>query len=450
MLFEKLSQKFSSIFKKLRSRGKLSSSDVDKAMREIKLALLDADVNYDVAKKLITRVKDAAVGSDIMSSLTPGQQVIKLINDELSKIMGSGIEKKKLEIKFNSSGVTTVMICGLQGSGKTTNSVKLAHYYAMKGHRPLLVACDIYRPAAVEQLIAYSKKAKINVYFEPDRTPVEIARNSLPYAKDYGYDLIIFDTAGRLHIDEQLMDELKKMKTEINFDEILLVVDSMIGQDAVNMASEFNSQLEIDGVILTKLDSDVRAGAAISVLEVTKKPIKFAGTGETLGDFEAFRPARMASRILGMGDILTLIEKAQENIDQKDINKIKDKLKFNSFDMNDLLNHMKQIEKMGSIRKIIGMIPGVSGKISDSDLEMGELKMLKTQAIISSMTKQERKNPHIMNSSRKQRVARGSGTEVTDVNLLLKQFEQMQKFFKNVGGKRGLFNKIGLNRFNLN
>lgn len=448
MLFEKLSKKFSNIFKKLRSKGKLNSDDVNKAMHEIKLALLEADVNYDVAKKFIDRVSSLAVGSEVFSSLTPDQQVIKIVNDELCKIMGSDVDKsEKTGLRFASKNSTLVMVCGLQGTGKTTNSARLAHYYSRKGHRPLLVACDIYRPAAVEQLKTLGEKAKIPVYFEENKTPVEIAKSSLSYAKDFGYDLVIFDTAGRLHIDEQLMNELKKMKHEINFNEILLVVDSMMGQDAVNMAQKFNELLEIDGVILTKLDGDSRGGAAISVLEVTKKPIKFISTGETLGDFEVFKPNRMASRILGMGDVLTLIEKAQETMSKNDVNELNNKLKSSGFDMNDLLSHMKKIEKMGSIRKIVEMIPGISGKISSSDLENGESKMLKTQAIISSMTKEERKNPSIINFSRKQRIASGSGTKVSDINILLKQFDQMQKFFKQFNGKKGLFKKNILSKF---
>ena len=448
MLFEKLSQKFVDVFKKLRSKGKLSSNDVSKTMREIKLALLDADVNYEVVKKFVDRVSELAIGNEVLSSLTPGQQIIKIVNDELCKIMGGNAADKKLGLNFSSKGSTLVMVCGLQGSGKTTNSVKLAHYYAQKGHRPLLVACDTYRPAAVEQLKMLGKKAKIPVYFEANKNPIEIATNSLSYAKDFGYDLVVYDTAGRLHIDEQLMNELESMKLKIAFDEILLVIDSMMGQDAVNVAKKFNALLEIDGIILTKLDGDNRGGAAISVLEVTKKPIKFAGTGETLGDFEVFKPDRMASRILGMGDVLTLIEKAQENIDKKEINSLKNKLKSKGFDMNDLWAHMKKIEKMGSIKKIVEMLPGVSGKISNSDLENSENRILKTQVIISSMTKEERQKPSIINYSRKQRIAKGSGTEVSDINILLKQFEQMQKFFKQFNGRKGLFKKNLFSKFN--
>lgn len=439
MLFENLSKKLASVFKKLRSKGKLSANDVSAAMREIKLALLEADVNYNVAKKFVDRVSELAIGSEVLESLTPGQQVIEIVNKELGKFMGS--EQGSFGIKFRTGKPSLVMICGLQGSGKTTNSAKLAKFYAQKGHRPMLVACDVYRPAAVHQLETVGKKAGVFVFKLDVSDPIEIARQSVVYAKDYGYDLVIFDTAGRLHIDDKLMNELIEMKSAINFDEILLVVDSMMGQDAVNVAREFNENLEIDGVILTKLDGDSRGGAAISVLEISKKPIKFAGTGEKLGDFEIFKPDRMASRILGMGDVLTLIEKAKENFELKDAERMAKKLESNSFDMDDLLKNMQQIHKMGSIRKIIEMIPGISGKIKEADFENGESRMKKIQAIISAMTKKERKNPGIIDSTRKRRIASGSGTEVTDVNLLLKQFSQMQKFFKKIGGKKGVFKK---------
>ena len=442
MLFENLSGKLSNIFKKLRSRGKLTENDVKAAMREIKLVLLSADVNYDVAVKFVNRVSELAVGSEVLESLTPGQQVISIVNKELGKFMGAG--QKNFGLKFSNKNFTKVMVCGLQGSGKTTNCAKLAHFYAQKGHRPMLVACDIYRPAAVYQLEVVGKKAGVFVFSVSNcNDTIEIAKRSLDYAKDYGYDLVIFDTAGRLHIDDELMNELEKMKSAISFDEILLVVDSMMGQDAVNVAQSFNSKLEVDGVVLTKLDGDSRGGAAISVLEVTGKPIKFVGNGEKLGDFEVFKPDRMASRILGMGDVLTLIEKAKENFEIKDAKKIAGKLKNSSFNMNDLLLHMKQINKMGSIKKIVEMIPGISGKIKDVDFENGEVRMKKTQAIISSMTKMERINPSIMNFTRKKRVALGSGTEVSDVNVLLKQFEQMQRFFKKFGDtKRGVKKNI--------
>lgn len=446
-MFKGLSQKLSDVFRKLRSKGKLNSDDVNKAMREIRLALLEADVNYEVAKKFVNRVSELAIGSNILSSLTPGQQVVKIVNDELVEIMGGSSQNTKRELNFSSNKSTLVMVCGLQGSGKTTSSAKLALHYSQKGHRPMLVACDIYRPAAVEQLMTIGKKAKVHVYFEPEKTPIEIAKNSLAYAKDYGYDLIIFDTAGRLHIDEQLMNELKQMRSEIDFNEVLLVVDSMMGQDASKMAKDFNEQLEIDGVILTKFDSDSRGGAAISVLEVTGKPIKFIGTGETIGDFETFKPERMASRILGMGDVLTLVEKAGKSVSKQSMNDLTNKLKSNKFDMDDLLTQMKQIEKIGSFQKIVDMIPGVSNRISSSELENGKIRMLKTQAIISSMTKKERKDPTIMNYSRKQRVAKGSGTEISDINVLLKQFEQMKKFFKQFSNNRGSLRKRILSRF---
>lgn len=438
MVFEGLSDKISNIFKKLRSKGKLTPSDVSSVMREIKLALLEADVNYGVVKKFIGRVSELAVGAEVLKSLTPGQQVIKIVNSQLSELMGS--QKSSFDLNFASNRSTLVMVCGLQGSGKTTHCAKLARYYIKKGHRPMLVACDVYRPAAIEQLKVVGQKAGAFVFTCESKDPVEIAKASLVCAKDHGYDLVIFDTAGRLHIDDELMNELKLMKKEIAFDEVLLVADSMMGQDAVNVAKKFDEDLGVDGVILTKLDGDSRGGAAISILEVTGKPIRFAGSGEKLDDFELFKPDRMASRILGMGDILTLIEKAEENIELKDARKISSKLKKNSFDMNDLLVYMKQVEKIGSIRKIVEMIPGISGKIKESDYESGENRMVKIKAIISSMTAKERSCPSIMSSKRKSRVALGSGTSVADVNVLLKQFSQMQKFFKKFG-KGGLLKK---------
>ena len=448
MAFEGLSGKLSSIFKKLRSKGKLSESDVKTAMREIKLALLEADVNYKVVKSFISKVSERAIGSDVLESLTPAQQVIKIVNQELSSLMGS----KENKINFPSRPPCVVMMCGLQGSGKTTHCAKIAKYYLKKGHRPLLVACDVYRPAAIEQLKIVGEQAGVSVFEMGAGDPVKIAKESIKHAKDYGNDLVLLDTAGRLHIDKDLMDELSNIKKTVNPNEILLVVDSMTGQDAVNVAEKFNETIGIDGVVLTKLDGDTRGGAALSVLEVTKKPIKFAGVGEKLDDLELFQPERMASRILGMGDMLTLIERAEENIKAKDAEKMAKKLKDNSFDMNDLLEQMNQIKKLGSIKDIIGMIPGAAKRVKSSDLENGETKIIKIQAIISSMTKKEREKPSIINPQRKRRIAAGSGTTVPDVNQLLRQFEQMQKMFKQMSarGKRRKKKLLpGLGDFNL-
>ncbi|MDE5600237.1 MAG: signal recognition particle protein, partial [Oscillospiraceae bacterium] len=440
--------KLSSVFKKLRSKGKLSESDVKTAMREIKLALLEADVNYKVVKSFISKVSERAIGSDVLESLTPAQQVIKIVNQELSSLMGS----KENKINFPSRPPCVVMMCGLQGSGKTTHCAKIAKYYLKKGHRPLLVACDVYRPAAIEQLKIVGEQAGVSVFEMGAGDPVKIAKESIKHAKDYGNDLVLLDTAGRLHIDKDLMDELSNIKKTVNPNEILLVVDSMTGQDAVNVAEKFNETIGIDGVVLTKLDGDTRGGAALSVLEVTKKPIKFAGVGEKLDDLELFQPERMASRILGMGDMLTLIERAEENIKAKDAEKMAKKLKDNSFDMNDLLEQMNQIKKLGSIKDIIGMIPGAAKRVKSSDLENGETKIIKIQAIISSMTKKEREKPSIINPQRKRRIAAGSGTTVPDVNQLLRQFEQMQKMFKQMSarGKRRKKKLLpGLGDFNL-
>ncbi len=444
-MFENLSQKLSHIFKKLRSKGKLTTTDVDLTMREIKLTLLEADVNYKVVKNFIERISEKAIGSEVLKSLTPDQQVIKIVNDELSQLLGSG--NNECELKFNSKNLTTFMLCGLQGSGKTTHCAKLARYYSKKGHRPLIAACDIYRPAAIEQLKVIGKSAGAFVFSLESTKPVEIALKSLKYASDYGYDLVILDTAGRLHIDDSMMKELKNMKLSFKVDRTFLVVDSMMGQDAVCVAQNFNDQLNIDGIIMTKLDSDTRGGAALSILNITGKPIKFIGTGEKVDDFELFKPDRMASRILGMGDVLTLIEKAKENFKSNDVKTLTNKLKENNFNMNDLLTHMKQIEKMGSLRKIMELIPGISSRMNNFDFDVGESKLVKTKAMISSMTNQERLTPSIINFSRKNRIAKGSGTTVSEVNLLLKQFDQMQKFFKMFNNKKGLFKKNFLSKF---
>ncbi len=445
MLFESLSGKLSNVFKKLRSKGKLTENDVKIAMREIKLALLEADVNYKVVKKFVDRLTERAVGSVVLDSLTPGQQVIKIVNEELTSLMGS----KGSVINFPSKPPCIIMMCGLQGSGKTTHCAKMAKHFLGKGHRPLLVACDVYRPAAIDQLKIVGEQVGAHVFEMGNSNPVVIANESLKYAKDYGHDIVILDTAGRLHIDDELMSELQNIKDKVNPTEILLVVDSMTGQDAVNVAEVFDKKLDITGVVLTKLDGDSRGGAALSVLDVVGKPIKFVGMGEKLGDLELFKPDRMASRILGMGDVLTLIEKAESNISVKDADKIAKKLKKNKFDMNDLLEQMNQMKKLGSIRDIVSMIPGVANKIKDRDIETGESKIVKMQAIILSMTNKEREKPSIIDSRRKRRIAAGSGTSVTDINQLLKQFDQMQKMFKQLGGngkrrKKRLFSGLGM------
>ncbi|MGI5896723.1 MAG: signal recognition particle protein [Oscillospiraceae bacterium] len=434
MAFEGLSDKLNAAFKKLRSKGKLSEADVKEAMREVRLALLEADVNYKVVKDFVAKVSERAVGEEVLKSLTPAQQVVKIVNEELCALMGG--EQNK--IRFPSKGPCIVMMAGLQGAGKTTHAAKLALHFKEQGHRPLLAACDVYRPAAIEQLKVVGERAGVPVFEEGQGDPVQIAKHAVAHAKDYGHDLLIIDTAGRLHIDEALMKELADVKKEVEPDEILLVVDAMTGQDAVNVAKSFNDQLEISGVILTKLDGDTRGGAALSVLAVTGKSVKFVGTGEKLGDLEVFHPERMASRILGMGDVLTLIEKAQTTIDEDQAKQLAQKMKENSFDLNDLLDQLKQIQKMGPLKQVLGMLPGVGSQIKDADIDDSQLH--KTEAIIYSMTPREREKPSIINPSRKRRIAAGCGMRVEDVNRLLKQFEQMQKMMKQfgkMGGKRG-------------
>ena len=428
MAFEGLSEKLGSVFKKLKSRGKLSESDVKEAMREVKMALLEADVSYKVVKEFVANVTERAVGEEVLKSLTPGQQVIKIVNDELIKLMGEANSK----INFPNKPPCIIMMCGLQGSGKTTHAAKLAKHFKAQGNRPLLVACDVYRPAAIEQLKVVGARAEVSVFEMGQIDPRKIVKEGIKYAKDYGHDLVILDTAGRLHIDEELMNELKDIKKIAEPNEIMLVVDAMIGQDAVKVASSFDEALGIDSVILTKLDSDTRGGAALSVLSVTGKPIKFVGMGEKLDEFEPFHPERMASRILGMGDVLTLIEKAQQTVDEKEAEKLAKKVKEKGFDLNDLLDQMKTIHKMGSMRSIMKLIPGAN-KVTDEQLEQGEVQLKKTEAIINSMTKAEREKPQIIDPKRKRRIAAGSGTQVSDVNNLLKQFDQMQKMMKQYG-----------------
>ena len=445
MAFEGLSDKLNGVFKRLKSRGKLTEADVKAAMREVKMALLEADVSYKVVKQFIGNVTERAVGEEVLKSLTPAQQVIKIVNEELIKLMGDGNAK----INFPNKPPCVVMMCGLQGSGKTTHAAKLAKHFKKQGMRPLLVACDVYRPAAIEQLKVVGSKAEVPVFEMGQIDPRKIAKEGLKHAKDYGNDLVIIDTAGRLHIDEELMDELKDIKKLTEPHEIMLVVDAMIGQDAVKVASSFDEALGIDSILLTKLDSDTRGGAALSVLSVTGKPIKFVGMGEKLDEFEAFHPDRMASRILGMGDMLTLIEKASATVDEKDAKKLAQKVKEKGFDLNDLLEQMKQIQKMGSMRSILNMLPGVGNKLKDDQIEQGETQLKKTEAMINSMTLKEREKPSIINPNRKKRIAAGSGTQVSDVNALLRQFEQMQKMMKQLGltgkgGKKGLKNRAAL------
>ena len=432
MAFEGLSGRLSEVFKKLKGRGKVKESDIKEVMREVRMALLEADVNYKVAKDFVASVSEKALGSEVLESLTPAQQIIKIVNDQLTELMGS----TNARINFASKNPTVIMMCGLQGAGKTTHCAKLARYFKSSGKRPLLAACDVYRPAAIEQLKIVGEQAGVPVFEMGQGDPVEIARRAVMQARDYGNDILILDTAGRLHIDEELMEELRRIKAEVQPHEILLVLDAMTGQDAVNVAKSFDETLGIDGIVLTKLDGDTRGGAALSVRAVTGKPIKFVGTGEKLDNLEPFYPDRMASRILGMGDVLTLIEKAQSAVDEQKALEMAQKLKEQSFDMNDLLEQMQQIHQMGSLSQVISMFPG-AGKVSDEDAAAGEAQMRRTEAIIQSMTKREREKPSIINPSRKRRIAAGSGARVEDVNRLLKQFEQMQKRMKMA--RRGRF-----------
>ena len=431
MAFESLTEKLSNAFKKLRSKGKLTESDVKEAMREVRLALLEADVNFKVAKDFTNRVTEKAVGTEILESLTPGQQVVKLVNDELVELMGGAAAR----IAVPNHPPCIIMLCGPQGSGKTTHAGKLAYMMRKEGRHPLLVACDVYRPAAIEQLKVVGAKAGVEVFEMGQINPVKITQEALKYAKDHGNDTVIIDTAGRLHIDEALMNELKEVKAAVKPHEIMLVVDAMTGQDAVNVAKSFNEALGIDGVILTKLDGDTRGGAALSVRAVTGKPIKFVGTGEKQEDLEPFYPSRMASRILGMGDVLSLIEKAEQNLDEKNALELQQKLKTSTFDFNDLLAQFQQMRKMGPLKNLIGMIPGMSQQLGD--VEIDDRMIDRIEAIIYSMTPREREKPDLLNASRKRRIAAGSGMKVEDVNRLVKQIEMMQKMFKQMGGKGG-------------
>ena len=431
MAFEGLAEKLASAFKRLRSKGKLSESDIKEAMREVRLALLEADVNYKVAKDFVASVTVRANGVEVMESLTPAQQVIKIVNEELTALMGGSQSR----IASSSHPPTIVMLCGLQGAGKTTHAAKLGHMLKKQGHRPLLVACDVYRPAAIKQLEIVGANAGVPVFQMGQINPVEIAKKAISHAKDHGNDYVLLDTAGRLHIDEELMKELKNIKEQTKPDEILLVIDAMTGQDAVNAASSFNETLEIDGVILTKLDGDTRGGAALSVRAVTGKPIKFVGMGEKIDELEQFFPDRMASRILGMGDMLSLIEKASMQVDEKKANELARKMQSNKMDLSDFLDQLRQIRKMGPLKNVLAMIPGMGKQLDNVDVD--EKQFYRLEAIILSMTTKERLKPEIINPSRKIRIASGSGTKVEDVNRLLKQFEQMQKMMKQMGGMSG-------------
>ena len=441
MIFEGLADKLQGALGKLKSKGKLTEKDVKEAMREVKLALLEADVNFKVVKDFVKKVQERAVGQEVMESLTPAQHVIKIVNEELTSLMGD-VQSK---IMISSKPPTVIMMVGLQGAGKTTTSGKLGGYFKKQGKKPLLVACDIYRPAAIKQLQVVGEKLDIPVFSMGDKeSPVNIAKAGYNHALKNNHDLVIIDTAGRLHIDETLMDELKNIKSEIKPHEILLVVDSMTGQDAVNVAESFNDALGVDGVILTKLDGDTRGGAALSIRAVTQKPIKFIGMGEKLDDLEPFHPDRMASRILGMGDILSLIEKAQENIDLEKAKELESKIKKQELDFEDFLEQMEQIQKMGPLNKVLEMIPGM-GQVKDQlgDIDMNNKEIVRTKAIVQSMTIEERRNPSILNASRKKRIARGSGTSVQDVNRLIKQFGEMKKMMKMFTGTQKSMKKRG-------
>ncbi|MGI6182606.1 MAG: signal recognition particle protein [Candidatus Fimadaptatus sp.] len=433
MAFEGLAEKLQQAFRKLSSHGKLSEADVKTAMRDVRMALLEADVNYRVVKDFIAKVTERAVGSDILDSLTPSQQVIKIVNEELTALMGG----QSARLTYGPTVPTVYMLCGLQGAGKTTMAGKLALMLKKQGKRPLLAACDIYRPAAIKQLQVVGEKVDVPVFERGQQDVIETAKLAIEHARKFGHDPVILDTAGRLHIDENLMGELRDVKSAVKPTEILLVVDSMTGQDAVNVADTFNKNLGIDGVILTKLDGDTRGGAAISVKAVTGKPIKFSGTGEKLTDIEPFHPDRMASRILGMGDVLSLIEKAQDTFDEKNAAELERKMRTQTFDLNDYLKQMQQMKKMGPLEDILKMLPGIGNKLAD--VKIDEKKLAHVQAIIQSMTMEERRNPDILGASRKRRIAAGSGRTVQELNLLLKQFEQSRQLMKQMmgRGKRG-------------
>ena len=442
MAFESLTDKLQDVFKDLRSKGRLTEADVKVALKEVKMALLEADVNFKVVKQFVKSVEERAIGQDVMNGLNPGQMVIKIVNEEMTSLMGSETQ----ELQFQPGKATTViMMCGLQGAGKTTTTAKLAGKFKLKGKKPLLVACDIYRPAAIEQLQINGEKQQVEVFsMGTSHSPVDIAKAAMEHAEKNGNNVVILDTAGRLHIDEGMMEELQKIKQAVTVHQTLLVVDAMTGQDAVNVAKEFDEKVGIDGVILSKMDGDTRGGAALSIKAVTGKPILYVGMGEKLSDLEQFYPERMASRILGMGDVLSMIEKAQENIDEEQAKKLEQKMRKNEFDFEMYLDSMSQMKKMGGLSSVMGMMPGMGiggGKMPDIDTDEAEKGMARTEAIIYSMTPEERRNPKLLNPSRKARIARGAGVDVSEVNRLVKQFEQTKKFMKQMpgmmGGKKG-------------
>jgi signal recognition particle subunit SRP54 len=440
MAFDSLGDRLNSIFKKLRGKGRLHEKDITEAMREVRLALLEADVNFKVVKDFCAAAAERCKGKEVLESLSPGQMVVKVVHEQLVSLMGS----TETKINTSSKPPTIIMLCGLQGAGKTTNGAKLAGYFKKQGKRPLLVACDVYRPAAIKQLEVVGSQLGVSVYQEGQGDPVKIARNAIEHAKKHGNDLVFLDTAGRLHIDEELMDELGRIKATVAPHEIMLAVDAMTGQDAVNAASTFNERLGIDGILLTKLDGDSRGGAALSARAVTGKPIKFCGVGEKLDQIEPFYPDRMASRILGMGDVLTLIEKAEQAIDEKKAIEMEKKLRAGRFTLNDFLDQMVQLRSMGSMQDIMGMLPGVD-KRAMKDMKFDERAMNRMEAIVLSMTEKEREDPGILNSSRRRRIASGSGMKVEDINRLVKQFDMMKMMAKQMaGGKvpkgmRGMF-----------
>ncbi len=439
MAFEGLSEKLQGALRKMTGRGKLTEQAVKEGMREVRMALLEADVNYAVAKDFIKKVTERCVGQEILSSLTPAQQVIKIVNEEMTQLMGGSNAK----LTYSSSPLTVYMLCGLQGAGKTTMAAKLAGYLAKQGKKPMLAACDIYRPAAIKQLQVVGEQVKVPVFEKGTQDPVKTAKEAIEYARYYQRDVLIIDTAGRLHIDTELMDELARIKENVKPQEILLVVDAMTGQDAVNVAQSFNEKLSVDGVILTKLDGDTRGGAALSVRAVTGKPIKFSGIGEKLTEIEPFHPDRMASRILGMGDVLTLIEKSAEAFDEKEADKLARKVKTNDLTLEDFLEQMQSMKKMGGLKSMLDMLPGMAGK----NVEIDDNAMKKPEAIIRSMTPKERRNPGILNASRRKRIAAGSGTTVQDVNQLIRQFEQSRQMMKQMtsqmrGGKASRMMKM--------
>jgi signal recognition particle subunit SRP54 len=428
MAFEGLSEKLQGVFKKLKGKGILTEADINDAMREVKLALLEADVNFKVVKQFVDSVKEKALGQDVLSSLTPAQQVIKIVNDELVTLMGGTNSK----LTYSPSGFTVILMAGLQGTGKTTTCGKLANYLKKNGKKPMLAACDVYRPAAIDQLEIVGRSVDVPVFTMRDcKEPETIAEKAMKEAAYKGHDVLILDTSGRLHIDDELMEELVRIKKKTKPHEILLVVDAMTGQDAVNAAAGFNEKLGIDGIIMTKLDGDTRGGAALSTKSVTGKPIKFIGVGEKLDALEPFHPERMASRILGMGDMLSLIEKAQENYDEEKAVELEQKMRKNEFTLEDFLDQIGQIKKMGGLAKLLDMMPGMNNKgIKDADMESGEKEFIQMEAIIQSMTKEERKNPSILNASRRKRIAAGSGQSVSKINNLIKKYEEARKMMK--------------------